>query len=269
VLPSFALVQSIFPGELLSFVVVLELGLELVLVLASLLKNNLISLRCSCRGEYFRPERPAGVAATPQPKQRSAFAVLMKGGAGSSFTPVQRKIADQHAARAAVAHLPAGKALKSASSPATSRKRKHQYSIKQVGRSNNGADVRQQQRDANDIVDNLFATTKDNPERMKATLKRVVEHTALQEHLPAELTVKHTQTQRVAKQLGTNLQRSYKVIAAKGSAATGAELNMRRAGMQMVLTGNEAEKRVRLLASAPMAPRPRFSLCPRPPLASP
>jgi hypothetical protein len=57
VLPSFALVQSICHGELLSFVVVLGLELELVLVLASLLKNNLISLRCSCRGEYFRPER--------------------------------------------------------------------------------------------------------------------------------------------------------------------------------------------------------------------
>jgi hypothetical protein len=43
------LVQSICQGELLSFVVVLELGLglELVLVLASLLKTNLISLRCS------------------------------------------------------------------------------------------------------------------------------------------------------------------------------------------------------------------------------
>jgi hypothetical protein len=36
VLPSFALVQSICSGELLSFVVVLGLGLELVLVLASL-----------------------------------------------------------------------------------------------------------------------------------------------------------------------------------------------------------------------------------------
>jgi hypothetical protein len=50
VLPSFALVQSICPGKLLSFVVVLELELELelVLVLASLLKNNLISLRCFC-----------------------------------------------------------------------------------------------------------------------------------------------------------------------------------------------------------------------------
>jgi len=39
-LPSFADVRSIWPGELLSFV-------------ASLL----ISLRCSCRGEYVRPER--------------------------------------------------------------------------------------------------------------------------------------------------------------------------------------------------------------------
>jgi hypothetical protein len=60
--------------------------------------------------------------------------------------------------------------------PATSRKRKHHYSIKQVGRSNNSAGVRQQQRGANDIVDNLFDTTKDNPERMKATPKRIVEH---------------------------------------------------------------------------------------------
>jgi hypothetical protein len=34
--------------------------------------------------------RPAGAASTPQPKQRPASAVLMKGGAGSSFTPVQK-----------------------------------------------------------------------------------------------------------------------------------------------------------------------------------
>jgi hypothetical protein len=125
----------------------------------------------------------------------------MKGGSGSSFTPVQKKTADQHAARAAVAHLPAGRALKSASYPATSRKRKHQYSIKQVGRSNNSAGVRQQQRGANDIVDKLFATTKDNPERMKATPKRIVEHTALQEHLPAELAVKHTAIKLTTRQL--------------------------------------------------------------------
>jgi hypothetical protein len=171
VLPSFALVQSICPGELLSFVVVLGLGLELGLVLASLLKK--ISFTCAVLvGANISDLN--GAAATPQPKQRSAFAVLMKGGAGSSFTPVQKKTADQHAARAAVAHLPAGRALKSASYPATSRKRKHQYSIKQVGRSSNSAGVRQQQRDANDIVDKLlFATTKDNPERMKATPKRI------------------------------------------------------------------------------------------------
>jgi hypothetical protein len=138
----------------------------------------------------------------------------MKGGAGSSFTPVQKKTADQHAARAAVAHLPADRALKSASYPATSRKRKHHYPIKQVGRSNNSAGVRQQQRGANDIVDNLFATTKNNPERMKAALKRIVEHTALQEHFPAELTLKHTKTQRVAMQLGTNFKANHKAITA-------------------------------------------------------
>ena len=159
--------------------------------------------------------RPVGAAATPQPKQRSVHTMLMNGGGGSSFTPVQEKTADQHNARAAVADLPAGEALKSASYSANSRKRKHQYSVEQVGRSDNSAGVRQQQRDANEIVDGMFLKTKDNPERMRATLKRVVEHAALQEHLPAELTVKHTEKQQVAMKLGTNFQANHKAITAK------------------------------------------------------
>ena len=154
--------------------------------------------------------------------------MLMNGGGGSSFTPVQEKTADQHNARAAVADLPAGEALKSASYSAKSRKRKHKYSAEQVGRSDNSAGVRQQQRDANEIVDSMFIKTKDNPDRMRATLKRVVEHAALQEHLPAELTVKHTEKQQVAMKLGTNFQANHKAITAKGPAATGAELNMRK-----------------------------------------
>ena len=158
------------------------------------------------------------------------------------MTPAKEK-ATAKAAQAAVAGLSPGDALKSASLPATSKKRKHSFSTKQVGRSDNSAGDRQQRRDANHIVDNVFAITKGNPARLEATLQRVVSHAALQEHLPAELTAKHAETQQVAMQLGMNLQKSYKATAAKGSAATGAELNMRRAAVQMVLTGNEAENK--------------------------
>jgi hypothetical protein len=88
---------------------------------------------------------------------------------------------------------------------------------------------------------------------MKATLKRIVDHTALQEHLPAELTVKHTETQRVAMKLGTNFKANHKAITAKGPA---------KPALFFLAQGFP------LYWLAPMAPHPRFSLCPRPPLAS-
>jgi hypothetical protein len=47
-------------------------------------------------------------------------------------------------------------------------------------------------------VDNIFATTKDNPEPMEAALKRVISHPALQPHLPTEVTRRHSEEQRVA-----------------------------------------------------------------------
>jgi hypothetical protein len=69
-----------------------------------------------------------------------------------------------------------------------SKKRKHRHSIEEVGRSDNAVGDWQQRADAEGIVDNIFATTKDNPERMEATLKRVISHPALQPHLPTEVT---------------------------------------------------------------------------------
>ena len=83
------------------------------------------------------------------------------------------------AAKAAVSDLPAGQALKSASLPVKSKKRKHRHSIEEVGRSDNAVGDWQQRADAERIVGNIFATTNDNPERMEATLKRVTSHPAL------------------------------------------------------------------------------------------
>jgi hypothetical protein len=78
------------------------------------------------------------------------------------------------AAEAAVSDLPAGQALKSASLPVKSKKCKHRHSIEDVGRSDNAVGDYQQRAGAERIVDNIFATTNDNPERMEATLKRVI-----------------------------------------------------------------------------------------------
>jgi hypothetical protein len=55
-----------------------------------------------------------------------------------------------------------------------SKKRKHPHSIEEVGRSDNVVGDWQQCADAEGVVDNIFATTKDNPARMEGTLKRVI-----------------------------------------------------------------------------------------------
>jgi hypothetical protein len=65
-------------------------------------------------------------------------------------------------------------------------------------------------------------------------------------HLPAELTVKHTETQRVAMELGTNFKANHKAITAKGPA--------KPALFFLALS-------FAFCWLAPMAPRPRFSLC--------
>jgi len=185
-------------------------------LVSSLLGANIVDLNDAA---IAPAERPASAPAlcTPEPLQRQrSMAEVLMGGRGSSS-----KKTKQHTARAAVANLPAGQSLKSASMTPGSKKRKHQYSIEEVGNSDNSAGVRQQQRDANEIVDSMFIKTKDNPDRMRATLKRVVEHAALQEHLPAELKVKHTEKQQVAMKLGTNFQANHKAITAKRPAEQG------------------------------------------------
>jgi hypothetical protein len=80
-------------------------------------------------------------APTPKQKQQTLTAVLMEGGS-SAMTPAKEK-ATAKAAQAAVAGLSPGGALKSASLPATSKKRRHSFSTKQVGRSDNSAGDRQ------------------------------------------------------------------------------------------------------------------------------
>jgi hypothetical protein len=182
--------------------------------------------------------------------------MLMNGGGGSSFTPVQEKTADQHNARAAVADLPAGEALKSASYSANSRKRKHKYSAEQVGRSDNSAGVRQQQRDANEIVDSMFIKTKDNPDRIKATLKRVVEHAA--SHPRTEAEVGHEGLRIL---LGSKDRWSTEEEEEAGRCRCGG-------GRQ---AADQLSQLFSLLSSGigpppdALAPRPRFSLCPCPP----
>ena len=145
-------------------------------LVSSLLGANIVDLNDAA---IAPAERPASAPAlcTPEPLQRQrSMAEVLMGGRGSSS-----KKTKQHTARAAVANL------KSASMTPGSKKRKHQYSIEEVGSSDNSAGVRQQQRDANEIVDSMFIKTKDNPDRIKATLKRVVEHAASHPRTEAEV----------------------------------------------------------------------------------
>ena len=232
-LPSFALVQSICPGELISSVApalsCLSLGCVLVGANISHLNSAVVT-----------PAAKPPTAAPPTPKPRQSLLTMLTSGVKMTATATARR---KSAAKAAVSDLPAGQALKSASLPVKSKKRKHRHSIEEVGRSDNAVGDWQQRADAEKIVDNIFATTNDNPERMGATLKRVISHPALQPHLPTEVTRRHSEEQRVAMRLGTNFKANYKAIAAKGPAATCAELDMRRSGMQMVLSGNEAENK--------------------------
>jgi hypothetical protein len=60
------------------------------------------------------------------------------------------------AAKAAGSDLPAGQALKSASLPVKSKKRKHRHTIEEVGRSDNAVGDWQQRAGAEGIVDNIL-----------------------------------------------------------------------------------------------------------------
>jgi hypothetical protein len=177
-LPSFALVQSICPGELISSVApafsCLSLGCVLVGANISHLNSAVVT-----------PAAKPPTAAPPTLKPRQALLAVLTSGVKMKATATARK---KSAAKAAVSDLPAGQALKSASLPVKSKKRKHRHSIEEVGRSDNAVGDWQQRADAERIVDNIFATTNDNPERMEATLKRVISHPALQPHLPTEVT---------------------------------------------------------------------------------
>ena len=107
-------------------------------LVSSLLGANIVDLNDAA---IAPAERPASAPAlcTPEPLQRQrSMAEVLMGGRGSSS-----KKTKQHTARAAVANLPAGQSLKSASMTPGSKKRKHQYSIEEVGSSDNSAGVRQ------------------------------------------------------------------------------------------------------------------------------
>ena len=158
-LPSFALVQSICPSELISSVApafsCLSLGCVLVGANISHLNSAVVT-----------PAAKPPTAAPPTPKPRQSLLTVITTAVKMKATATARK---KSAAKAAVSDLPAGQALKSASLPVKSKKRKHRHSIEEVGRSDNAVGDWQQRADAERIVDNIFATTKDNPERMEAT----------------------------------------------------------------------------------------------------
>jgi hypothetical protein len=142
-----------------------------------------------------------------------------------------------------------GFALYNASLPEKSKKRKHGYTIEEVARKDNDVSDHQDCRDAEEFVKHMFTTTKDNPQRMGRVVDRVFKHPAMQQHLPEKHTVKHSESEQVATQLGNNFQKNYVEISKKGSKATADELNLQRAGLQMVLSGKEAaNKEVRKVA---------------------
>jgi hypothetical protein len=208
-LPSFALVQSICPGELISSVApafsCLSLGCVLVGANISHLNSAVVT-----------PAAKPPTAAPPTPKPRQSLLTVLTSGVKMKATATARR---KSAAKAAVSDLPAGQALKSASLPVKSKKRKHRHSIEEVGRSDNAVGDWQQRADAERIVDNIFATTNDNPERMEATLKRVISHPALQPHLPTEVTRRHSEEQHARRnRRGSGCAASYKLANQASSA---------------------------------------------------
>ena len=197
---------SALVGELLSFVASAFFCLSLGFVLVGANISHLNSA-------VVTPAAKPPTAAPPTPKPRQSLLTVLTSGVKMKATATARK---KSAAKAAVSDLPAGQALKSASLPAKSKKRKHRHSIEEVGRSDNAVGDWQQRADAERIVDNIFATTNDNPERMEATLKRVISHPALQPHLPTEVTRRHARPRR--KRRGSGRAASYKLANQASSA---------------------------------------------------
>ena len=111
-LPSFALVQSICPGELISSVApalsCLSLGCVLVGANISHLNSAVVTPAA----------KPAPTAAPPTPKPRQSLLTVLTSGVKMKATATARK---KPAAKAAVSDLPASQALKSASLPVKSK----------------------------------------------------------------------------------------------------------------------------------------------------
>ena len=125
------------------------------------------------------------------------------------MTPAQKKTSQEHAAKAEAVDMAPGFALYNASLPEKSNKRKHSYTIEEVARKDNDVSEHQDRRDADEFVKHMFKTTKDNPQRMGRVVDRVFKHPAMQRHLLEKHTVKHSESEQVATQLGNNFQKKY------------------------------------------------------------